>query len=73
MFQLTGSQREQIIAAVPDDFFEKYQNADKSEKMSLVKSLNDYLDFLSVLPDRCKIIFDALVVNIDNNFYNMKS
>lgn len=37
MITLTSSQRARLIAALPENFFEKYKSATKSEKMECQK------------------------------------
>ena len=60
MITLTSSQRARLIAALPENFFEKYKSATKSE------TLCDYLDFISERADRRKFIYDNFGIDIES-------
>ncbi len=66
MITLTSSQRARLIAALPENFFEKYKSATKSEKMEMSKTLCDYLEFLSERADRRKFIYDNFGIDIES-------
>lgn len=66
MITLTSSQRARLIAALPENFFEKYKSATKSEKMEMSKTLCDYLDFISERSDRRKFIYDNFGIDIES-------
>ena len=66
MITLTSSQRARLIAALPENFFEKYKSATKSEKMEMSKTLCDYLDFISEIADRRKFIYDNFDIDIES-------
>lgn len=66
MITLTSSQRARLIAALPENFFEKYKSATKSEKMEMSKTLCDYLDFISESADRRKFIYDNFGIDIES-------
>ena len=66
MITLTSSQRARLIAALPENFFEKYKSATKSEKMEMSKTLCDYLDFISERADIRKFIYDNFGIDIES-------
>lgn len=66
MITLTSSQRARLIAALPENFFEKYKSATKSEKMEMSKMLCDYLNFISERADRRKFIYDNFGIDIES-------
>ncbi|MGN1094056.1 MAG: hypothetical protein ACI4SC_03670 [Candidatus Neoclostridium sp.] len=65
MIKFTESQKTAIINALPEHFFEKYEAASKIEKTELTKTLTDYLEYLSELPDRRRFIYEEFGVDIE--------
>lgn len=66
MIKFTSSQRTGLIAALPENFFEKYKSATKSEKMEMAKTLCDYLEFISEKADRRKFVYDNFGIDIES-------